>query len=82
MNWSLSEFLYFSLHFDLPCAEIQEESQIHMTISRLSCPKTSAPSTASAVNMLRKLRPRVLGGEFKGQAWRRGINLLRMLANE
>ena len=31
-----------------------------MTISRLSCPKISAPSAVSAVNMLPQLRPKVL----------------------
>ncbi len=44
MNGSFRELLYFSFHFDPSYAEIQEESLIHMTISRLSCPKTSASS--------------------------------------
>ena len=32
MNGSFSELLYFSLHFDLSCAEIQEEPDSHDNI--------------------------------------------------
>ncbi len=44
MNGSFSEFLYFSLHFNLFLRRNSRGVLVHMTISRPSCPKTSASS--------------------------------------
>ncbi len=38
---------------------------IHMTRSRLSCPKISAPSAVSAVNNRRNSGPEYLGGRIR-----------------